>query len=99
MGTTTSGIDWFRFTGSMAVVVVLLVGLVWTLRKIKLMQNHQSAARTLQIIETISMGPRQKIALIRAGNKQILIGMTATQFTALGAWDTESSQQESSFEA
>jgi flagellar biogenesis protein FliO len=40
----------------------------------------------LQVVETISVGPRQKIALLRVANQLVLIGMSANQFTALGNW-------------
>jgi flagellar biogenesis protein FliO len=40
----------------------------------------------LEIVETISVGPRQKIALLRVDQNMLLIGMTANQFTALGQW-------------
>jgi len=38
------------------------------------------------LLETISLGPRQKIALLRVGGQQVLVGITASQFTALGTW-------------
>jgi flagellar biogenesis protein FliO len=37
------------------------------------------------------VGVRQKIALVRVGSRQVLVGMTPGQFTALGSWDTAGS--------
>jgi len=51
----------------------------WSRRK-----NSQNSGRRLQIIETVSVGPRQKIALIRVGNHEVLVGITPTQMTSLG---------------
>jgi flagellar biogenesis protein FliO len=34
------------------------------------------------------VGVRQKIALVRVGTRQVLVGMTPGQFTALASWDT-----------
>jgi len=34
------------------------------------------------------------MALVRVGPHQVLVGMTATQFTALGSWDAPPLAQE-----
>lgn len=60
---------------------------MWTLRRMKILQTTQGGERKLQVLETISVGPRQKIALLRVANHQVLIGMSANQFTALGSWE------------
>ena len=87
MGTTVSGnFDWLRFGGSVALVLVLLAAMLWTLRRLRSMQIAKGGISKLEIIETISVGPRQKIALLRVDRHMLLIGMTANQFTALGQW-------------
>ena len=50
------------------------------------MQIAKSGISKLEIVETISVGPRQKIALLRVDQHMLLIGMSANQFTALGQW-------------
>jgi flagellar biogenesis protein FliO len=40
----------------------------------------------LQVIEAVSVGPRQKIALVRVGGREVLVGVSPTQLTALGSW-------------
>jgi flagellar protein FliO/FliZ len=87
MGSTgASPFDWVRVVGSIVLVLMLLAALLWTLRRMKLMQTAQGGERMLQVVETISVGPRQKIALLRVANQLVLIGMSANQFTALGNW-------------
>ena len=86
MGTTGSGLDMLRFAGSVAIVLLLLGAMLWILRRMKSVQQAQGGARRLQLLETISLGPRQKIALLRVGGQQVLVGITASQFTALGTW-------------
>jgi flagellar protein FliO/FliZ len=87
MGSTgASPVDWVRIAGSIVVVLLLLAALMWTLRRMKNLQTIQGGERKLQVLETISVGPRQKIALLRVANHQVLIGMSANQFTALGSW-------------
>ncbi len=86
MGATGSGLDFLRLAGSMVIVLLLLGALYWTLRKLKSVQRTQGDARALQLLETISLGPRQKVALLRVGDHQVLVGISPSQFTALGTW-------------
>lgn len=86
MPTTGMGIDWFKYALSIAIVFLLLIGLLWMLRGMKNFQKKGSENNRLQLIESINIGPRQKISLIRVGSHQVLVGITANQFTALGSW-------------
>jgi flagellar protein FliO/FliZ len=74
----------FRMIGSFALVLVLMAALLWALRRLQSRMNSQNSGRRLQIIETVSVGPRQKIALIRVGNHEVLVGITPAQMTSLG---------------
>ncbi len=80
------GIDWFRMGASMVAILLLLAALFWVLRRVKAMQHPSGQQRKLQVLETLSVGPRQKIALLRVGTREVLIGMSASQFTALANW-------------
>jgi flagellar protein FliO/FliZ len=87
MGTTvSSSIDWMRIGGSIALVLVLLAAMLWILQRLRSMQIAKNGISKLEIVETISIGPRQKIALLRVDQHMLLIGMSANQFTALGQW-------------
>ena len=87
MGATASGgIDWLRFSGGIIVVLVLLAAMLWMLRRMQNMQIAKGGVSRMQVVETISVGPRQKIALLRVDTQMLLIGMSANQFTALGQW-------------
>ena len=89
--------DWFRYAISLGVVFALLIGLLWLLKKMKTIQKSSQSDRKIQLIETINLGPRQKISLIRVGTNQVLVGITPNQFTALGSWpDTSILKEEDS---
>ena len=94
MGTAATSIDWLRISASMLLVLGLLAALLWTLKRMKGLQIQHKGPPMLQVLETISVGPRQKMALVRVGTHQVLVGMTANQFTALGQWDDPDPQQE-----
>ena len=84
-------IDWLRMSGSLLLVIALLLGMLWMLKRLKAMQEKHSGPRQMELMETLSVGVRQKIALVRVGSRQVLVGMTPGQFTALGSWDTAGS--------
>lgn len=70
---------------SFVLVIALLLGLLWTLKRVQggalLQRKHQR----LQVLETLSLGPRQRLALVRVNDQELLIGVTAGQINALGA--------------
>jgi len=95
MGTAATSIDWLRVSASMLLVLGLLGALFWMLKRMKGLQIQHKGPPMPEVLETISVGPRQKMALVRVGTHQVLVGMTAGQFTALGQWDDPGPQQES----
>ena len=65
--------NWLSFTFSFAIVLALLGGLLFMLKK---MQNGNllgMGQRRMRVIETLSTGARQKIILMRVNNREILI--------------------------
>lgn len=83
--------DWLQYMFSFALVIGLLLALLWTLRK---MQNGSTMLRKknqrMQTVETLSVGPRQKILLIQVDGQDVLVGVTAHQMTALSTWPAQS---------
>ena len=82
--------DWLQYAFSFALVIGLLLTLLWTLRK---MQNGSTLMRKknqrMHTIETLSVGPRQKILLIQVDGQDVLVGVTAHQMTALSPWPSK----------
>jgi flagellar protein FliO/FliZ len=72
-------LDYLRFLGALAVVLALLVGFALLLRK----YGHrlgalglaapQSARRRLAVIESIGLGPRQRLTIVRRDNVEHLL--------------------------
>ncbi|MBP6275812.1 MAG: flagellar biosynthetic protein FliO [Limnohabitans sp.] len=79
--------DWLQYLFSFIFVIGLLLALLWTLRKL---QNGSSLlgknTHRMQTLETLSVGPRQKIVLIRVDDREILVGITVQQMTVLSPW-------------
>lgn len=96
---TGIGVDWFKYAISICVVFALLIGLLWLLKSMKNIQGKSNGDKKIQLVETLNIGPRQKISLIRVGSNQVLVGITANQFTALGSWPDVSTLKEENFVA
>lgn len=79
--------DWLQYLFSFVFVIGMLLTLLWTLRKL---QNGQGLLRKhtqrLQTVETLSVGTRQKIMLIRVDEREILVGVSAQNITVLSPW-------------
>ncbi len=83
--------DLFRMLGSFALVLALMAALLWALRKLQTRMSTQGIGRRMQIIESLSVGPRQKFALLRVGENEVLVGITPTQMTSLAQWPATAS--------
>jgi flagellar biosynthetic protein FliO len=86
MASGFSGADLFRLLASMALVLALMGALLWALRRLQGRMNSQNPGRRLQLIEALSVVTRQNIALVRVGEREVLIGISAAQMCALASW-------------
>lgn len=71
---------------SFALVVVLLLVLLHFLKKMQQGQGFGRHARRMQVIETLGLGPRQKVVITRVDDREFLLGVTATDIAVLGQW-------------
>ena len=55
-------------------IILLIFALAWLMKKMRLTQSANNGL--IQIVSAISVGQRDRIALIQVGDEQILIGMT-----------------------
>ena len=77
--------DWLQYLLSFALVIALLLGSLWGLRKLQSgsgLMLAKTDAR-LKIVETLSVGPRQKIALVQIDGQDVLLGITVQSITSL----------------
>jgi flagellar protein FliO/FliZ len=83
---TTAQLDWVSLTGNFLVVIVLLVAVLWLLRRlqgIKGLQGLRPLSRRLSVVEALNVGPRQKLAVVRLDDREVLVGITPNGFTLL----------------
>ncbi len=75
-----------QYVASFALVVALLVGLLWALKRLQGSKAFTRREQRLRVVESLSMGARMKIALVRVDGREILVGVTPAQITPLGSW-------------
>lgn len=63
-----------KLTGGLVLVVGLVFFLAWLVKKTQLVQSSNSGL--IKIVSAISVGQRERIALIQVGDEQILVGLT-----------------------
>lgn len=78
-GSALSAIGGMLF--ALLLVVGLILALAWILRRLPGAGMQQ--ARSLQVVATLAVGPKERLLVIEAGNTQLLIGVTASQINVL----------------
>jgi flagellar protein FliO/FliZ len=84
--------DWLSFIASFTVVLVLLGLVLFALKKMQNGGLPGMSPRRIRILDTISIGPRQKIILLRVKDEDILVGVTAQQINTLAGFPLSSEE-------
>lgn len=86
--------DWLSFATSLVLVLALMAALYYLTKRIGFKGIGGTARMDLEILETQQIGNRQRIVLIRARDREILLGITLQEISLLSTWtkdDLESS--------
>ncbi len=73
-----------RMTVGMAIVIAVLWIVSVTLKRTK---NFGQAGKNVSVIEYRSLGGKRSVALVRALDKIVLLGITDQEVTKLSEWD------------
>lgn len=85
MGKAIEPSQWLSLIASFALVLVLLLGTLWVLRRIGAAGLRPQSGRRLAIVESLWVGNRQRIVLLRVDDTEILVGISAQGITRLDA--------------
>jgi len=85
MGKAIEPSQWLSLVASFALVLVLLLGTLWVLRRIGAAGLRSQSGRRLAIVESLWVGNRQRIVLLRVDNTEVLVGISAQGITRLDA--------------
>jgi len=73
--------NYFQMFFGLLLIVALIFGLAWLIRRINNFQGNMNGV--LKVLSMISVGQREKVALIQVGNKQLLIGVSSGNVNTL----------------
>ena len=66
---------------SLIAIVALILAIGWVLKRFKL--NAPRGAVDSEILDQLSLGPRERVVLVRIGEAQVLVGVGAGGIVAL----------------
>jgi flagellar protein FliO/FliZ len=70
-----------QLTLSLIAIVVLILAISWALKRLRLAGPR--GCGEIAVIDELSVGPRDRIVLIRVGDSQVLVGVGASGLVAL----------------
>jgi len=77
--------QWLSLVASFALVLVLLLGTLWVLRRIGAAGLRSQAGRRLVVVESLWLGNRQRVVLLRVDDREVLLGVSAQGISRLDA--------------
>ena len=81
--------EWMSFGLSFAFVLLTIGALYFLFHRFVLGTMPRRAEPRIKVLETLAVGPRQKIVLLRLGQREVLVGVTAQQMSALSEWPVD----------
>ena len=66
---------------SLAAIVALILVVSWVLKRLKL--GTVRGGGEITVIDQLSLGPRERIVLVRVGESQVLVGVSAAGLVGL----------------
>ena len=78
--------DWLSFAASFGIVLALLGALLYVLKRMQSGSLLGLPQRRIRILESASLGPRQKIVLLRVKDQDILVGVSVQQINTLATF-------------
>ena len=82
---TNSASQLANVIGGLAVILVLIYGLSWFVKRFA--QGGFTQNPGMKIISSMPLGTRERLMLVDVGGKQLLLGVTATQINSLHVFD------------
>lgn len=80
-------VDWVSFVLSFLLVIVLLGATLWGLKRFGRMQlQNRSGHSSIQLIDSFSLGARQRLILVEADGQRVLLGVSPQTMSGLGQW-------------
>jgi flagellar protein FliO/FliZ len=86
MNSSMPELNLLSIAGEIVFVLGLLVLTLWVLKRF--LQRTQSS-QLLSTVDTLMISPRQKISLIKVGDRIVMVGISPNSMDALGEWSVD----------
>jgi flagellar biogenesis protein FliO len=80
-------LDWLSFIASFLLVLALLGATIYFLRRARRVGGRAGHAPQLDVYE--SLGPRQRLLMVKAKDRELLIAMSPDRIETLASWSAE----------
>lgn len=77
----TSGAFMLQLLSGLVMVLITIVVLAWLLKKVNRLPNKGQDA--MEIVATLSLGPRERLIIVRSGNLKLLLGVAPGHIATL----------------
>jgi flagellar protein FliO/FliZ len=67
--------------GGLLVVIAALVACLWLIKRLS--APRQGTVRAVRVLGATAVGPRERVVMVEAGDKILMLGVTATNISAL----------------
>jgi len=78
--------EWMSFGLSFLLVLLTIGALYFLFHRFVLGAMPRRAEPRMRIAETLAVGPRQKILLLRINDREVLVGVTGQTMCSLSEW-------------
>jgi flagellar biogenesis protein FliO len=89
MSTGFSGLDFLRMIASTLLVLTLLGGLLYLLKRMQAKLGVQTSGRQMKLVESLSLNSRHKIAMVQLDGHTVLVGVSPGQMACLAHWKND----------
>ncbi len=85
VGSGATQLDLAATTGSLVLVIAVILGLAWLLKRMRVPNLVQQQG--LKIVRQLPVGTKERIAIVEAGNEQFLVGITPQSIQLISKLD------------
>jgi flagellar protein FliO/FliZ len=89
VSTGSSGGGFFRMLFGLLVVVGVIYGVYWVLKKVKSGKEESASGRGLSTIATLPLGPNRSLHMVRAGGEVVILGVGESGVTPIRTYTEE----------
>jgi flagellar protein FliO/FliZ len=75
-----------QMTLSLLAIVALILAISWVLKRTRLAGSRGRGQ--ISVVDEITLGPRERVVLLRVGDSQVLVGIAAAGIVGLTPLDT-----------